>query len=145
MLHAAKAADGESAGEEPVKHFYSSKPALLPTLIAGIIYPRGSQRAFRSTGSCSRSGPSAGHKRRIPILPTRSRGCSRRRRSPVKWPAYVFYFKPILVLLNVIPYRVVSGLVRAPARPVRGRRLDLVFLPGCRGLRHVSLAIYVRR
>ena len=25
--------------QEPVKHYYSSKPALLPTLIAGILYP----------------------------------------------------------------------------------------------------------
>ena len=28
-----------ASGPAPVKHFYSSKPALLPTLIAGIIYP----------------------------------------------------------------------------------------------------------
>src|SRR5918998_4598989 len=28
-----------SPGEEPVKHFYSSKPPLLPTLIAGLLYP----------------------------------------------------------------------------------------------------------
>ena len=28
-----------SAGGEPVRHYYSSKPALLPTLIAGILYP----------------------------------------------------------------------------------------------------------
>lgn len=26
-------------GSKPVKHYYSSKPALLPTLIAGILYP----------------------------------------------------------------------------------------------------------
>jgi hypothetical protein len=26
-------------GEVPVKHFYSSKPPLLPTLIAGLLYP----------------------------------------------------------------------------------------------------------
>ena len=28
-----------AAGSSPGKHFYSSKPALLPTLIAGILYP----------------------------------------------------------------------------------------------------------
>ena len=28
-----------TAGSEPVKHFYSSKPALLSTLIAGMLYP----------------------------------------------------------------------------------------------------------
>ena len=25
-------------------------------------------------------------------------------KDPVKWPAYIFYFKPIIVLLNVVPY-----------------------------------------
>ena len=29
----------ENAGSEPVKHYYSSKPALLSTLIAGVLYP----------------------------------------------------------------------------------------------------------
>ncbi len=29
----------ENAGPHPVKHYYSSKPALLPTLIAGLLYP----------------------------------------------------------------------------------------------------------
>ena len=25
-------------------------------------------------------------------------------KDPAKWPAYIFYFKPIIVLLNVVPY-----------------------------------------
>src|SRR5271165_129186 len=29
----------EPAGRQPVKHYYSSKPALLSTLIAGLLYP----------------------------------------------------------------------------------------------------------
>src|SRR5262249_8480210 len=36
---APKGASGSAAGGEPVKHFYSSKPALLSTLIAGMLYP----------------------------------------------------------------------------------------------------------
>ena len=68
--------------QEPVKHFYSSKPALLPTLIAGILYPRGWRRACRSTGSCSRSGPSAGPRSPTPTRPASSKACSRRPRSP---------------------------------------------------------------
>ena len=39
VFRAANEASGSSTGQEPVKHFYSSKPALLPTLIAGILYP----------------------------------------------------------------------------------------------------------
>ena len=34
-----KGATASPGGEEPVRHYYSSKPALLPTLIAGILYP----------------------------------------------------------------------------------------------------------
>src|SRR5271165_3560612 len=34
IFRAPKETSGSSGGQEPVKHFYSSKPALLPTLIA---------------------------------------------------------------------------------------------------------------
>ena len=55
-------------------------------------------------------------------------------KEPVKWPAYVFYFKPVLVLLNIVPFalflvlyaRVLDryalerlGLVLQPVRPPR--------------------------
>src|SRR5436853_7866766 len=34
-----KRTGGSAGGEEPAKHYYSSKPALLSTIIAGILYP----------------------------------------------------------------------------------------------------------
>src|SRR5271167_3926317 len=39
VFRARRATFGSSKEGEPVKHYYSSKPALLPTLIAGILYP----------------------------------------------------------------------------------------------------------
>ena len=63
-------------------------------------------RASRSTGSCSRSGRSAGSRSPTRTSRARSRACSRSPRSPVKWPVYVFYFKPVLILLNIIPFAI---------------------------------------
>ena len=63
-------------------------------------------------------------------------------KDPVRWPVYIFYFKPIVVLLNVIPFGLMLILYRPGARPPRGQRMGLAFLPGRRGFRHVSLAVH---
>src|SRR5271155_3444597 len=39
VFRAPAGASEPAAGQKPVRHYYSSKPALLPTLIAGILYP----------------------------------------------------------------------------------------------------------
>ena len=39
-----------------------------------------------------------------PELSLRGQGGARDAQEPVRWPAYIFYFKPIVVLLNVIPF-----------------------------------------
>jgi hypothetical protein len=100
VLHETKAAGtGES-----VKHFYSSKPALLPTVIAGILYPARmitgvpldqvvlQERAPRQT------------QKPDPDSPYKIKGVLETPKDPVKWPVYVFYFKPILLIFNVFPY-----------------------------------------
>jgi hypothetical protein len=104
VFHAPKEASGSAAGQEPVKHFYSSKPALLPTLIAGILYPARvltgvpldrvvlQQRAPRETQHPD------------PDAPGKVKGVLETPKEPVKWPVYIFYFKPIVILLNVIPF-----------------------------------------
>jgi hypothetical protein len=93
-----------SAGSEPVRHYYSSKPALLPTLIAGILYPVRvatdvpldrvvlQQRAPRETQKADPTSP-YGVKAELETP-----------KDPVRWPVYIFYFKPVIILLNVIPY-----------------------------------------
>jgi hypothetical protein len=93
-----------AGGQESVKHFYSSKPALLPTLIAGILYPVRvvtgvplervvlQQRAERWT------------QKPDPDSPSKIKGVLETPQEPVKWPVYIFYFKPIIVIFNIIPY-----------------------------------------
>jgi len=82
---------------EPAERFYSSKPPLLPTLVAGLIYP-----VRRLTGvPIERVVDQAREPRWVErdgkfTLETPA--------EPAKWPAYVFYFKPVTVLLNVAPY-----------------------------------------
>ena len=85
------------------RHFYSSKPPLLPTLIAGVLYPIRKltgvpldahvlqQRVERTTMKDDPTDP-AGQKKVTETPP------------PLPWPVYVFYFKPIIVALNVLPY-----------------------------------------
>ena len=104
VFRAPKETSGSSGGQEPVKHFYSSKPALLPSLIAGILYPARyltgvpldrvvlQERAPRET------------QRPDPDAPGKVKGVLETPKDKVKWPVYIFYFKPILILLNVIPF-----------------------------------------
>ena len=105
MFRAPEGAIAPAAGHEPVRHYYSSKPALLPTLIAGILYPARlatgvpldrvvlQQRAPRWT---QKAGPR--------LRRTASKAVLETPKDPVRWPVYIFYFKPIVVLLNVIPF-----------------------------------------
>ncbi|HEX8200090.1 MAG TPA: hypothetical protein VF590_06355 [Isosphaeraceae bacterium] len=95
------------AGQPPLEHFYSSKPPLLPTLIAGLLYPA---RALSGVPlEYSEDQPRVerfvdkeveGRTERVLETP----------QEPVKWPAHVFYFKPIVVLLNVVPFAVLLVL-----------------------------------
>ncbi len=86
------------------KHFYSSKPALLPTLIAGILYP-----ARIATGvPLDRVVPQDRSERWTqkfdPDSPNKVKGVLETPKEPAIWPVYVFYFKPILIVLNIVPY-----------------------------------------
>jgi hypothetical protein len=99
-------AGGTSDGAAPVKHYYSSKPALLPTLIAGILYPVRrlvgvpmdsvvlQPRVPRAILRRDAGDPT----KLVPVIETPA--------DPVKWPAYPFYCKPILILFNIIPYAI---------------------------------------
>jgi len=85
------------------EHFYSSKPPLLATLIAGVIYPfRGvagvpldavveQQRVARNVQKDDPKNPGT------PIFVEETP-------KPVPWPAYVLYLKPAIILFNIVPY-----------------------------------------
>ena len=86
----------------PTDRYYSSKPPLLPTLIAGLVYP-----FRRYTGVPLDSAVEQVRRPRetrvdVPGKPGEFT-VELKQPDPVKWPAYVFYFKPIIFLLNVIP------------------------------------------
>jgi hypothetical protein len=73
------------------QHYYSSKPALLPTMIAGAIYP------FRKLTGVPLEADVLQPRTPRPDRPDQTL-------EPVRWPVHVFYFKPTIVALNVIPY-----------------------------------------
>lgn len=89
----------------PPKHFYSSKPPLLATVMAGVIYP------FRKA-----SGVPLGHvfeqvraERNVQKEVKGSPGTFESVKEtppPVPWPAYVLYFKPVIILFNVVPFAI---------------------------------------
>ena len=93
-----------NAGPEPVKHYYSSKPALLSTLIAGVALSGAaahgsSARPGRAPGARRAVGPEGGREH-----PDKVKGVLEKPKDAVKWSAYVYYFKAVLVLLNILPF-----------------------------------------
>jgi hypothetical protein len=88
---------------ESVDHFYSSKPPLLPTLIAALLYP-----VRRATGVPLDKVVEQARRPRyvqkdIAGQPGKTEFVLETPKEPVKWPAYVLYLKPVIVLLNVVP------------------------------------------
>ena len=86
------------------KHFYSSKPALLSTIIAGILYPARrisgvplDRVVFQERAERWTQKPDPGN-------PGKFVGVLEKPKDAVKWPAYIFYFKPVLILVNVVPF-----------------------------------------
>ncbi|MFM7316588.1 MAG: hypothetical protein ACKO5E_06535, partial [bacterium] len=89
-------------GQTAPKHFYSSKPPMLPTLIAAGLYP------FRQL-----SGLPLDHQSASPRIPrnvivddpkaTGGKRTEMQTPEPFKWSLHVVYFKPVVVLLNILP------------------------------------------
>ena len=104
VFRAPKEPSGSSGGQEPVKHFYSSKPALLPTLIAGILYPARSLTGVPLDRVVLQERAPRETQQPDPDAPGKVKGVLETPKDKVKWPVYIFYFKPILILLNVIPF-----------------------------------------
>ncbi len=103
--------------EEPERRFISSKPPLLPTIIAGILYP---VRAITGVELDSKiAGPPRTQRKEVqsiddtpPEDPSKIIGEDEEAgyriiditsENPPVWPINVLYFNPILILLNVVP------------------------------------------
>jgi len=104
VFRAPKGASDRSAGQEPVRHYYSSKPALLPTLIAGVLLPARLATGVPLDRVVLEERAPRWTQKPDPSSPYQVKGLLETPKEPVRWPAYIFYFKPILVLLNVVPF-----------------------------------------
>jgi hypothetical protein len=88
----------------PTDHFYSSKPPLLPTTIAGILYPfRAALKVPLDYTYEQKRNPRYVQKE-IPDKPGKFEFVLETPKEPARWPAYVLYFKPMIVLINVVPF-----------------------------------------
>ena len=83
-------------------HFYSSKPPLMATVIAGLIYPVRHWTAIPLAAAVKQDRLERNVEKEVPGQPGKTQFV-KEKPSPVEWPAYVLYFKPILVLFNVVP------------------------------------------
>lgn len=91
------------AGEQPVEHFYSSKPPLLPTIIAGVLYPV-RQITGKPLDFAVEVPRIPRHlKKPDPNDPTKTITVDEIPEKPIRWPIYVFYLKPAIILLNIVP------------------------------------------
>ena len=86
----------------PTFHFYSSKPPMLPTLIAGVLYPARRALGVPLDRVVEQRRLARNVQKDVPGKPGTFRYVVETP-DPVKWPVYVFYFKPTIVLLNVVP------------------------------------------
>ena len=93
-----------NAGSEPVKHYYSSKPALLPTLIAGVLYPVRRLTGIPVDRAVLQEREERWVQRVDESAPDGVRGVLEKPKDSVKWSAHVFYFKAVLLLLNILPF-----------------------------------------
>jgi hypothetical protein len=100
-----------SPGEtEPTRHYYSSKPALLPTLIAGVLYPARFATGVPLDRVVLQERAPREVQKPDPSSPYGVKGVLETPKDPVRWPVYIFYFKPIVVLLNVVPFGILLVL-----------------------------------
>ena len=93
-------ADGRAGG---VKHFYSSKPALISTVIAGMLYPARRLSGVPLDRVVLQERAERWTQKPDPDHPGKFKGVLETPKDPVKWPAYIFYFKPILIVLERDP------------------------------------------
>lgn len=88
---------------EPVERFYSSKPPLLPTLIAGLIYPVRKLTGVSLDHVTTQAREPRWVEKPVEGQPGVVEHVLEIPKEPVQWPAWVFYFKSIIVLFNVVP------------------------------------------
>ena len=94
---------------EATERLYSSKPPLLPTLIAGVLYPVRAATGVRLDHLVLQERLPRWKEEPDPDQPGRIEHVLETPK-PAEWPAYVLYLKPIVVLLNIVPMLVMLVL-----------------------------------
>ncbi len=88
---------------EPVEHFYSSKPPLLPTLMAGLLYPIRKATRVPLDKVIEQPRLERWNETNVEGQPGKTEFKLETPKEPAKWPVYVLYLKPLVVLLNIVP------------------------------------------
>ncbi len=85
------------------EHFYSSKPPLLATLVAGVLYPFRAASGVPLDAVVKQERLERNVQKEVPGQPG-TFSSVKETPPPVPWPAYVLYLKPAIVLFNVVPF-----------------------------------------
>ena len=85
------------------EHFYSSKPPLFSTLIAGLLYPFRAATGVPLDATFKQERLERNVEKEIPGKPGETEFV-KETPPPVIWPAYVLYFKPVILLVNIVPF-----------------------------------------
>ena len=93
----------DPATGQVAEHFYSSKPPLLSTLIAGLIYPARKLTGVPLDAVVEQPRAPRNVQQDDPEHPGKSKFVEETP-PPVAWPAYILYFKPVVLLLNIVPF-----------------------------------------
>jgi hypothetical protein len=111
----------EKSNPDAPKHFYSSKPPLLPTMIAGMLYPFRKLTGVPLDKNVLQVRVPRDTRKEDPNDPSKAIIIKDDVPDPLKWPVYVFYLKPVIVALNILPYLIFLILfARLLDRHVRG-------------------------
>ena len=92
-----------SQATPPLKHFYSSKPPLLATMIAAVLYPIRQLTGVPLDKVILQERLERNVEKADPDHPGQSTFV-KETPPPVKWPVYVLYLKPMMILINIVPY-----------------------------------------
>jgi hypothetical protein len=85
------------------EHYYSSKPPLFATLMAGVIYPFRKLSGVPLDAKVKQERIERSVQKEVKDRPGAFEFV-RETPPPVVWEAYILYFKPVIVLFNVVPF-----------------------------------------
>ena len=85
------------------EHYYSSKPPLFATLMAGVIYPFRKLSGVPLDATVKQERLERNVEKPVEGEPGKTTFV-KETPPPVIWPAYILYFKPVIILFNVVPF-----------------------------------------